>query len=132
MEVEKSDSGRKRKEIEEHSRAPDAKVAAMAASLGIQVRSAEMSAVIQERAFRYTAALLAAAATPTRRKPTDIAFSIKKEFDAAYGPAWHCVVGKSFGSFVTHSRGGFLYFSIGNLSFLLFKTAVRPVAVSVP
>lgn len=46
-----------------------------------------------------------------------------------YGPAWHCIVGKSFGSFVTHSSGGFVYFSIDKLSFLLFKTEVRPVVV---
>ncbi|MBA0580928.1 hypothetical protein Gorai_023126, partial [Gossypium raimondii] len=34
------------------------------------------------------------------------------EFDSTYGPAWHCIVGTSFGSYVTHSLGGFLYFSI--------------------
>ncbi|XP_062015775.1 uncharacterized protein LOC133732275 [Rosa rugosa] len=26
-----------------------------------------------------------------------------KEFDGVYGPAWHCIVGINFGSFVTHS-----------------------------
>nr|POE68036.1 dynein light chain, cytoplasmic [Quercus suber] len=55
------------------------------------------------------------------------ALIVKLEFDAIYGPAWHCIVGKSFGSFVTHSTGGFVYFSIDKLSFLLFKTVVRPV-----
>jgi dynein light chain LC8-type len=43
-----------------------------------------------------------------------------------YGIAWHCIVGKSYGSFVTHSSGGFVYFSVDNLSFL-FKTEVQPV-----
>ncbi|RDX68083.1 Dynein light chain, cytoplasmic, partial [Mucuna pruriens] len=32
-----------------------------------------------------------------------LALSLKKEFDGVYGPAWHCIVGTSFGSFVTHS-----------------------------
>lgn len=52
-----------------------------------------------------------------------------QEFDSAYGPAWHCVVGKSFGSFVTHSPGGFVYFSLDDslLSVLLFKTEVQLV-----
>ena len=50
-----------------------------------------------------------------------------QEFDALYGPAWHCIAGKSFGSFVTHASGGFLYFSLDKLCFLLFKTEVRPV-----
>ncbi|KAL6001412.1 hypothetical protein ACLOJK_007146 [Asimina triloba] len=38
-----------------------------------------------------------------------------EEFDSAYGPAWHCIVGTSFGSYVTHSLGGFLYFSIDKI-----------------
>ncbi|OON21691.1 dynein light chain type 1 [Opisthorchis viverrini] len=28
----------------------------------------------------------------------DIAAYIKKEFDRAHGPTWHCVVGRQFGS----------------------------------
>jgi dynein light chain LC8-type len=32
----------------------------------------------------------------------DIAASIKKELDKRYGPTWHVVVGKNFGSYVTH------------------------------
>ncbi|XP_027332775.1 uncharacterized protein LOC113847721 isoform X2 [Abrus precatorius] len=55
-----------------------------------------------------------------------LALSLKKEFDGVYGPAWHCIVGTSFGSFVTHSVGGFLYFSMDQkLYILLFKTAVQ-------
>uniref|UniRef100_A0A7N0VEU1 Dynein light chain n=1 Tax=Kalanchoe fedtschenkoi TaxID=63787 RepID=A0A7N0VEU1_KALFE len=55
-----------------------------------------------------------------------LALSLKKEFDGAYGPAWHCIVGTSFGSFVTHSVGGFLYFSLDHKMYiLLFKTTVQ-------
>ncbi|KAJ8753550.1 hypothetical protein K2173_022791 [Erythroxylum novogranatense] len=55
-----------------------------------------------------------------------LALTLKKEFDAMYGPAWHCIVGTSFGSFVTHSVGGFLYFSMDQkLYILLFKTTVQ-------
>ncbi|XP_012845966.1 PREDICTED: dynein light chain, cytoplasmic [Erythranthe guttata] len=50
-----------------------------------------------------------------------------QEFDTTYGPAWHCIVGTSFGSYVTHSIGGFLYFSIDKVYVLLFKTAVEPL-----
>ncbi|XP_077212871.1 uncharacterized protein LOC143847984 [Tasmannia lanceolata] len=53
------------------------------------------------------------------------AFTLKKEFDGVYGPAWHCIVGTSFGSFVTHSVGGFVYFSMDKLYILLFKTTVQ-------
>ncbi|KAI4377135.1 hypothetical protein MLD38_014818 [Melastoma candidum] len=54
-----------------------------------------------------------------------MAHSIKKEFDKVYGPAWHCIVGSNFGSFVTHSTGCFLYFSMDKLYILLFKTKVK-------
>ncbi|WCJ44237.1 Dynein light chain type 1 family protein [Euphorbia peplus] len=55
-----------------------------------------------------------------------LALTLKKEFDGVYGPAWHCIVGTSFGSFVTHSVGGFLYFSMDQKMYvLLFKTTVQ-------
>ncbi|KAL3819339.1 hypothetical protein ACJIZ3_005244 [Penstemon smallii] len=55
-----------------------------------------------------------------------LALTLKKEFDGVYGPAWHCIVGTSFGSFVTHSVGGFMYFSMDHkLYILLFKTTVQ-------
>lgn len=34
----------------------------------------------------------------------DIAAQIKKEFDRRHGPTWHVVVGKNFGSYVTHGK----------------------------
>lgn len=43
----------------------------------------------------------------------DIASYIKKEFDKKYNPTWHCVVGKSFGSYITHESKHFIYFYIG-------------------
>ncbi|KAK1400010.1 Dynein light chain [Heracleum sosnowskyi] len=57
--------------------------------------------------------------------PKTLAHNMKKEFDKVYGPAWHCIVGSSFGSFVTHSTGCFLYFSMDNLYILVFKTKVK-------
>ncbi|XP_030458014.1 uncharacterized protein LOC115678735 [Syzygium oleosum] len=55
-----------------------------------------------------------------------LACTLKKEFDGVYGPAWHCIVGTSFGSFVTHSVGGFMYFSMDQKMYvLLFKTTVQ-------
>ncbi|KAK4767892.1 hypothetical protein SAY87_003033 [Trapa incisa] len=47
-----------------------------------------------------------------------------EEFDAAYGPAWHCIVGVNFGSFVTHSVGGFMYSMNHKMYILLFKASV--------
>ena len=32
----------------------------------------------------------------------DIAEIIKKEFDESFAKNWHCIVGRNFGSYVTH------------------------------
>ncbi|KAH9650751.1 hypothetical protein KPL70_026494 [Citrus sinensis] len=93
-------------------------LAATAISLNVRLRSSDMPAHMQQHALRFTRSLV------------DDYYSESSEFDDAYGPAWHCVVGKSFGSFVTHSPAGFLYFSIDSLSVLLFKTEVQLVKES--
>ena len=54
----------------------------------------------------------------------------KQEFDKVYVPTWHCIVGTSYGSFVTHSRGCFLYFSMDKIIVMLFKTKIRKVLAS--
>ena len=46
----------------------------------------------------------------------DIAAFIKKEFDKKYNPTWHCVVGRNFGSYVTHETKHFIYFYLGEVS----------------
>ena len=52
----------------------------------------------------------------------DIAAYIKKEFDKKYNPTWHCIVGRNFGSYVTHETKHFIYFYIGQVAVLLFKS----------
>eukprot|EP01134_Creolimax_fragrantissima_P002846 CFRG2846T1 len=52
----------------------------------------------------------------------DVAAYIKKEFDSRYTPSWHCIVGRNFGSFVTHETKHFIYFYIGQIAVLLFKS----------
>ena len=52
----------------------------------------------------------------------DIAAFIKKEFDNKYNPTWHCIVGKNFGSYVTHESRYFIYFYYGQLAVLLYKS----------
>ncbi|KAH9973435.1 dynein light chain type 1-domain-containing protein [Lactifluus volemus] len=52
----------------------------------------------------------------------DIAAQIKKEFDRCHGPTWHVVVGKNFGSYVTHETKHFIYFYLGHLAILIWKS----------
>merc|ERR1712212_510279 len=52
----------------------------------------------------------------------DIAAFIKKEFDKKYSPTWHCIVGRNFGSYVTHETKLFIFFYLGQVAILLFKS----------
>lgn len=38
---------------------------------------------------------------------------VKKEFDKKHNPTWHCIVGRNFGSYVTHETKHFIYFYCG-------------------
>ncbi|WOK91928.1 hypothetical protein Cni_G00619 [Canna indica] len=90
----------------------------------VKIRAADMPPALQKRAFRCARETLA---SMPKLESKRLALALKKEFDSTYGPAWHCIVGTSFGSYVTHSLGGFLYFSIDKVYILLFRTAVEPV-----
>ncbi|KAL7065300.1 hypothetical protein AAHC03_05062 [Spirometra sp. Aus1] len=72
--------------------------------------------------MQQTAVEFAAAAIEKFQIEKDIASYLKKEFDRKYGPTWHCVVGRHFGSYVTHETRHFIYFYVGSLALLLFKS----------
>ncbi|KAH6888793.1 outer dynein arm light chain 8 [Coprinopsis sp. MPI-PUGE-AT-0042] len=52
----------------------------------------------------------------------DMASFIKKALDRKHGTTWHVIVGKNFGSFVTYETKHFIYFYVGPLAFLIWKT----------
>ncbi len=52
----------------------------------------------------------------------EIAAYIKEEFDRKYSPTWHCMVGCNFGSCVTHENKHIIYFYLGQVAILLFKS----------
>ncbi|XP_047069655.1 dynein light chain LC6, flagellar outer arm-like [Lolium rigidum] len=93
--------------------------------VAVRVRAADMPLPLQRRAIWIAREVVLA--TP-RLESKRLALALKKEFDTTYGPAWHCIVGTSFGSYVTHSLGGFLYFSVDKAYILLFRTAVEPLS----
>uniref|UniRef100_A0A6N2LGX0 Dynein light chain n=1 Tax=Salix viminalis TaxID=40686 RepID=A0A6N2LGX0_SALVM len=93
------------------------------ASNGAKIVSVDMPPFMQIHAIRCARNAYDSLEKFTSRT---LASTLKKEFDQIYGPAWHCLWGTSFGSFVTHSVGGFLYFSMDQkLYVLLFKTTVQ-------
>uniref|UniRef100_A0A915D0D1 Dynein light chain n=1 Tax=Ditylenchus dipsaci TaxID=166011 RepID=A0A915D0D1_9BILA len=80
------------------------------------IKSADMSEEMQQEAIGVSKQ-----AMEKNNLEKDIAAHIKKEFDKKYCPTWHCIVGKNFGSYVTHETKHFLYFNVGQMSILLFK-----------
>eukprot|EP01016_Furgasonia_blochmanni_P047932 TRINITY_DN7094_c0_g1_i2.p4 TRINITY_DN7094_c0_g1~~TRINITY_DN7094_c0_g1_i2.p4 ORF type:complete len:101 (+),score=26.90 TRINITY_DN7094_c0_g1_i2:300-602(+) len=53
----------------------------------------------------------------------EIATFIREEFDQRYNKTWHCVVGRNFGGYVTHESKHYIYFYVGQLAVLLWKSA---------
>ena len=51
-----------------------------------------------------------------------IATYIKQEFAKKHKGIWHCIVGKNFGSFVTHETKAYIYFYVGQMAVLLWKS----------
>ncbi|XP_022864234.1 uncharacterized protein LOC111384208 [Olea europaea var. sylvestris] len=94
----------------------------VAAFLQVKVLVTDMPGFMQVHAFKCARRIYDSLETFS---PKQMAYNMKKEFDKVYGPAWHCIVGSSFGSFVTHSTGCFLYFSMEKLYILVFKTKVQ-------
>ncbi|CAH8449835.1 unnamed protein product [Schistosoma turkestanicum] len=52
----------------------------------------------------------------------DIAAYIKDRCDKLLGRNWHCIVGKSYGSSVTHEEKNFIYLYLNQMAILLFKS----------
>ncbi|XP_009447719.1 dynein light chain 1, cytoplasmic-like [Pan troglodytes] len=52
----------------------------------------------------------------------DIAAHFKTEFDKKNNPTWHCIVRRNFGSYMTREIKHFIYFYLGQVAILLFKS----------
>ncbi|KAF2483707.1 dynein light chain, cytoplasmic [Neohortaea acidophila] len=82
-----------------------------------QVKSVDMSEDMQQEAIE-----VAQEAMEKFNIEKDIAHHIKRTFDERKGATWHCIVGRNFGSFVTHETKHFIYFYLEHVAILLFKT----------
>ncbi|KJA23604.1 hypothetical protein HYPSUDRAFT_39788 [Hypholoma sublateritium FD-334 SS-4] len=81
------------------------------------IKNVDMSEEMQQESVD-----IASAALEKYNIEKDIAAQIKKEFDRRHGPTWHVVVGKNFGSYVTHETKHFIYFYVGTLAILIWKS----------
>jgi len=81
------------------------------------IKNADMSESMQQDAVD-----VASVALSKYNIEKDVAAYIKKEFDKKYNPTWHVIVGRNFGSYVTHETKHFIYFYLGQVAILLFKS----------
>ncbi|KAJ7955129.1 Dynein light chain [Quillaja saponaria] len=97
----------------------DRKSSSAAASPGkkVIIKSADMLPDMQNEAVD-----IAIGAFEKNNIEKDVAEYIKKEFDKRHGPTWHCIVGRNFGSYVTHETNHFVYFYLDQKAVLLFKS----------
>ena len=100
-----------------HSKPASASHIIVMASRSAVVKNADMSEEMQQDAIDC-----ANQALEKFNIEKDIAAYIKKEFDKKYNPTWHCIVGRNFGSYVTHETRHFIYFYLGQVAILLFKS----------
>ncbi|XP_053376502.1 dynein light chain 2, cytoplasmic-like [Mercenaria mercenaria] len=82
----------------------------------VTMKSVEMPEEMQKAAIEFSIR-----AIEKYRMEKDIAACIKNEFDRKFEPTWHCVVGKKFGSLVSHDPNKFIYFNVGQTAVLLFR-----------
>ncbi|KAH0571302.1 Dynein light chain [Spironucleus salmonicida] len=62
--------------------------------------------------------------TDKQQSESDLVNTIKTYLDNTYYPSWHVIVGKSFGSTVTHEAKAFYTCKIGELNVLIYKAGV--------
>ncbi|KAI9854683.1 MAG: Dynein light chain [Vezdaea acicularis] len=86
----------------------------------VSVKSADMTEEMQQFVIGTTKDAII---TNELKIEKEIAEYIKKTMDKHKGATWHCIVGRNFGSFVTHETKHFIYFYFDHFAILLFKTA---------
>ncbi|KAL4570335.1 hypothetical protein LXL04_025987 [Taraxacum kok-saghyz] len=97
--------------------APAPSISSTSSSRKVVIKSADMKEEMQTEAVN-----IAISAFEDLSVEKDVAEQIKKEFDKNHGPTWHCIVGKNFGSYVTHETNHFVYFYLDSKAVLLFKS----------
>ncbi|XP_053212590.1 uncharacterized protein LOC128396090 isoform X2 [Panonychus citri] len=83
----------------------------------LKIQAADMSPLMQRSAVE--SALQALRLYNTEKH---IAESIKQDFDRIFEPTWHCIVGRNWGSCVTHTKKCYVRMICRDLTILLYKS----------
>ncbi|KAI5741006.1 hypothetical protein M8J76_009461 [Diaphorina citri] len=79
-----------------------------------KIKASDMTVDMEKETIRFAQDAIA-----KYKVEKDIAMYIKTQLDKTYEPTWHCIVGRNFGSFVTHESGNFLYFYLDKIAILV-------------
>ncbi|XP_054157058.1 uncharacterized protein LOC128955415 [Oppia nitens] len=83
----------------------------------LKIQAADMPQQMQRAAIQSTSHAIKVHTTEKH-----IAESIKQDFDQLYQPTWHCIVGRNWGSCVTHSKASYVRMLYKDLTILLYKS----------
>lgn len=90
--------------------------------MDVIIKATDMSDDLKDQILAVIKELMAPL-TDNKSLERDVAHEIKVRLDKEFEPTWHVIIGKNFGSFITHEQGHFLYCYFGPWAILLFKTA---------
>lgn len=83
----------------------------------VEVRNHDMTEEMKRFAVEATVEALGESQTEL-----EAARLIKIAFDRAYGPKWHCAVGRHFASHVSYEPNHYIYLKVGKEVILLYKS----------
>ncbi|KAK0399727.1 hypothetical protein QR680_003181 [Steinernema hermaphroditum] len=82
----------------------------------VEVKETDMDAVMVKASIDITRE-----AQKLFKYDKDVAAHIKETIESRFGPTWHCVVGKSFGSRVSYEQQHFILLKVNRTSVMIFK-----------
>ena len=83
----------------------------------IKIRKTDVEPEKEEKIIAFTTASI-----EKFQIEKDIATEIKKRCDEQFGGTWHVIVGKNFGSSITHDTKYVMFFQVDLLCVLIFKS----------
>lgn len=85
------------------------------------IRGVDMTPEMIEEVIKATREAFRTVPTTSDSHERDRAKLLKNKLDASHGSTWHCIIGRDFGSFVSHESKHYLHFYLEDFSVLVFK-----------
>lgn len=103
-------------------RGPRSNTSATASTDGDTLRDLKIQASDMSVEMQKAAVASATQAIKLYTAEKHIAESIKQDFDQLYHPTWHCIVGRNWGSCVTHSKQCYVRLAYKDMTIMLYRS----------